>query len=504
MLEIAQRAAVQVDQRVALHVVGEDQRVATFVGVFLDQVQFARLVKHIGVVAGAANHCVQTSHTVEYVTAGVTGQHVVLVVAHGIDAGISSELEILEVAAQGVADRCANGVDFVSHGAGFDDHITDVVDHIDIVAGAPVHVVFAGIAIEDVVQGIAVQDVVEGGAGGVFDLGAKGNRQATVERIDSAVGVVLEIQTQAAVGPFVQVEGDAIALGAGIDRVVAAGIPDGFEYRPVGLPRVDVVAGLPVHVGAVQRLDGENVQHHRCRRLGRIAVVVTHDRIADIVQRRVEQCGVRRAGGKRVLEAQGMTDLVDVGHVVIGTLDRVVGGRLANPDIPAARRGGGGISPGSGLIAHQAVTAEPQVTDIGNVVGGLGKADVSHGTPGGKCRSDAVLLIAGQRIDGLVFVVRAVVGREIGCPGLDKAVGQLGRTVEGPIDACPVGSRQQAVDCFIAGEFGIKAYGITSWARHADFLSALRPFLNATATKKCDFAPETVHLTSMSHHFSDR
>jgi hypothetical protein len=36
-----------------------------------------------------------------------------------------------------------------------------------------------------------------------------------------------------------------------------------------------------------------------------------------------------------------------------------------------------------------------------------------------------------------------------------------------------------------------------------NFLSALRPFLNATATKKCDFAPETGGLTSLSHHFFD-
>ena len=133
-----------------------------------------------------------------------------------------------------------------------------------------------------------------------------------------------------------------------------------------------------------------------------------------------------------------MTDLMDVGHVVVGTLDRVVSRRFADPDITAVGSIGGRIRPGSSLVAHQPITTEPQVADIGDIVGGLCEGDVCHSAPGGQRADDAVFLIARQRVDGLVFVVGAVVGREVRSVRLDKAVSQLGRAVERPIDARPI------------------------------------------------------------------
>ncbi len=521
VFKVAQRAAVQIDEGVALHAVIEDQRVIAFVRIFFGQVQFAGLVDDIGIVTGAADQGIQARQAIEYVITGVAGQNVVKAVTRGVDVATAEEFEVFQIVAQAPAYRGAHSVDLAGQGAALENDVAGVVDHIDVVtgpanqrvgatitveqviagitgddvfsvvaiaidagigqqcevfdvgvdveaiagrgenridltgrgtgfvdpvipvvdvvgvvAGTAVHRVDTCATVENVVQVVAAQDVVEIRTDGIFDLGAIGDAQAAVE--DRATGEIG--QPDGAVGAFIEVDIDLRGLRAGIDRVVAASVPDGFEDRFVSFPLVDVVASLPTHVGAVQRLYGEDVQHHRRHGLIGVGVVVAHDRELDVVQCRVEDRRVPQGSGKWMLEAQCMTYFVDEGHVVISTLGGVLGSRITDPYVTAARDTGGGVRPGSCLVAHQAITTEPQIANVGDIVGSLGKGDVGDGAPGGQRIDDAAFLTVGQLVDGVVFVIGTVVGGEVRSAWFDKAVGQLGRAIEWPIHACPIGS----------------------------------------------------------------
>ena len=223
------------------------------------------VVDDIGIVTCSTDQGVSTAVTVENVIAGVTGDHVVRVVAVAIDVGVGLKREVLHVfiAIQAVAGRGKDRIDFARRCSCFVDPVIPVVDVVGIVTGTAIHPVHTRAAIEDVVQAVAAQDVVVVRANRIFDLGAIGNAQSALEYAPADdVG-----QSDFAVGALIEVDVDLVRLRARIDRIVAASIPDGFENGLVSFPGVDVITGLPIHIGAVKRLDGEDIQHHRSHRL---------------------------------------------------------------------------------------------------------------------------------------------------------------------------------------------------------------------------------------------
>src|SRR5262249_37783347 len=129
--------------------------VVALVGILGDRV--AGRVDEIDVVAGAADHHVVAAPAVKGVVAGVAGQRVVVGGAGGVDVAAAVEDDGLDVGADRIVDR---GMDDVVALVGvLRDHVAGIVDHIGVVAGAPLHDVGAGPAIERVVAGVAGEKV---------------------------------------------------------------------------------------------------------------------------------------------------------------------------------------------------------------------------------------------------------------------------------------------------------------------------------------------------------
>ena len=234
------------------------------------------VVDDVSVVAGAADHPVGAEAAVEHVVAAVAEQDVVQGVAGAVDVGAAGQGQVFDVGTKGVVDRSLDGVDFGQRSAGFDHVIADVIHHIGVVAGPADQGVRTAHAVEHVVQRIAGQHIVKGRACGVFDFRAVGNCQAVIyERLIHPIDECLADLAECA---LVEVQVNGGQLVAGVDRVGAARIPDSLKHRLVRCPAIDVVTGLPKHVGAIHFLDDKNIQQHRRSRLIGVRVAVTHDR----------------------------------------------------------------------------------------------------------------------------------------------------------------------------------------------------------------------------------
>ncbi len=229
--------------------------------------------------------------------------------------------------------------------------------------------------------------------------------------------VAVEIRERLAdltVTAFIQIDIDGRQLIAAINGVVAACIPDSFEDRLVGIPFIDVIAGLPQHVGTVQTLHRNDVQHHRRRWLIGVVAVVAHHCEVNIVQRRIQQELVGRTGIERVLEAQRMADFMHERHVVVSALARIrVAGFRTDPDVTGGRKVVRKVSPCCGFIVHQPIATKTQVANIAHVVAGQGESEVGNGTPCTQGIGDCSLLSIRQFVQRVIFVFWAVKRGEI-------------------------------------------------------------------------------------------
>ncbi|MNF64066.1 hypothetical protein D3C84_457890 [compost metagenome] len=401
------------------------------------------VVHHIDVIAQAAAHAIGARAAIERVVGGIAGQAVGQCVAGTVDGGAAEQGQVLDVGGQGMADQALREVGALA--GQFGDPVGGVVDHIDVVAQAADQRVDAGTAIEEVVRGVAVEGVVVGRADGVFDGGAVRDGQPLVE---GAIGAVVE-ERLADLAELARLEPEhhCAALVAGVQGVDAAGIPEGLENGLVRRPPVGVVAGLPGRVGAIQVLDGGDIQQHGAGRSERVAVVVAHDGVAYVVEACRQQVVVALAVIEGVLEAYGVADLMDEGQVVVGALGRRrLVGRRADPDVSGCRITTRQVGPG-GCVVHLAIAGEAQVAHAGGVVRGQGEPDVRHLAPGGQGAGRGCPLPDAEGVHGQVLVAVAVIGGEVGRAGGGEAVGQ--RYAAG---GAPMGAEQQAVDLVVAGK----------------------------------------------------
>src|SRR5690606_2164382 len=120
----------------------------------------------------------------------VAGDDVGTAVAGTVDVARAGQHEVLEVVAQGEADRGAHGVDAV----GLDDAVAGGIDLVEIVAfaadeevgpAAAVDGIVAGTAVQRVGGAVATQDVAERGADQVGDA-----RQRVPGRVAAGTGTV--------------------------------------------------------------------------------------------------------------------------------------------------------------------------------------------------------------------------------------------------------------------------------------------------------------------------
>ncbi|MCY1359036.1 hypothetical protein D9M69_455900 [compost metagenome] len=131
----------------------------------------AAVVDHVIAGAGAVQVGITPTPTGQPVVAGATIQRVAAVVAEqaigeGVagttQAGCAGQFQILQVGAERVVDRGADGVSALV------DRLADAVpalrNHIDVVAAAAGHRVVAGIAIQQVVASAAQKRVVAAAA----------------------------------------------------------------------------------------------------------------------------------------------------------------------------------------------------------------------------------------------------------------------------------------------------------------------------------------------------
>ena len=246
--------------------------------------------------------------------AGAAGQHVVLAVA-GERVVAAGAADILD-AAQRV------GLAIVGH-----DDVRRRVVQGDVHAGGvgEDHGVAAGAAVEDIVGGVADEDVVAGAARGVLDqragvvvveqrhgdVAGRQRGQVLIGQVVGELGLVEGRELARA-----QVDGDPVGVVAGVDRVVAAAVPDG-EQDLVARRRaladavdehlagrlaegVDAVAGIGVEVGAVHILQrGQIVLHVR---LGLVDLVAGEAAVGE----RRGRIGHQRPGLPVAIRGQGL------------------------------------------------------------------------------------------------------------------------------------------------------------------------------------------------------
>ena len=199
----------------------------------------------------------------------------------------------------------------------------------DISAAKPDEHVVALVAVERVRGLVARDQVVAEPAGGVLDDSALRDGEAALDAFD--------VGEEAAAGRRIVdggvVEEDAHGVEAVIgDRVGPARVPDrGVERaRPVRAGQgVGVVAGAEAHIGAVDRLNGGDIERHR-RALPAVAaggrpaavrpaVIVGHRRVDALVQPEIARVlavgdAEVEVGVVRVLQADAVTDLVQDGR----------------------------------------------------------------------------------------------------------------------------------------------------------------------------------------------
>ncbi|VVO19494.1 hypothetical protein PS718_04097 [Pseudomonas fluorescens] len=168
IFHVVQIALLQIDGAgLSCRIEGNGEGVITFVGQFLNECDLARLIDAVGIVTFTADHSVDAGTAVKDVIAVVACQEVVLTVADSKGAAGAGQGDVFNVGAQNIGDRGHDGIDFARQGAGFEDHITGMVDNVRVVAGATCQYVGAEAAVEDVVARVAKYLVVQCVAGTV-------------------------------------------------------------------------------------------------------------------------------------------------------------------------------------------------------------------------------------------------------------------------------------------------------------------------------------------------
>ena len=336
------------------------ERRADFVtaGIGAFERDIAGVVDHVNIVAQAASQGVGAAAAIENIGALVAVDAIVRRVAGAVDVAAAGERQIFQADAQRIRDRA---VDTVDAGAGFDDAVAGVVDHVEVVAAAAGEGVGAAAAIEGVVAAAAGDRV----AGGVADdvvgaaVAAAGNAGHAIEKqvlepaaerkrnqavhhidagaagtgalVDDVAGRVDVIDVVAGAASHRVVAGaaiDGVVAGVAVDAVVAAvgedrradarlvvdrvvtteqvvrqaqgvagGHVRGNRQRAVVEPADDVVSGRAVD----QRDAGDRAAGHRISRVGKAeTAVVLRQRAADGADRQQ-----RRSGGIDHLAREG-------------------------------------------------------------------------------------------------------------------------------------------------------------------------------------------------------
>ncbi|CAH0312610.1 hypothetical protein SRABI130_05148 [Pseudomonas sp. Bi130] len=223
-------------------------------------------VDDVGVVAEAAHHHVGAEATVQHVVAAVADQHVVQGVAGTGEVVVAGEGQVLEVAAQGVADRRHNRVDFAQRGAGFHHHVTHVIHNVNVVACTANHEVLAGTAIEEVGGGVAGEAVIEFVAGevqrggaeqhAVFDVGREGVAHRRADQVVAFVGEFSDLVGGVVddVGVVAAAAAEGVGAGAAIQPVIAGPALQGVV---VGVAEQGVVQVVADHGEVAEAGDGD-------------------------------------------------------------------------------------------------------------------------------------------------------------------------------------------------------------------------------------------------------
>ena len=216
----------------------------------------ANVGNNINVIAGAAKHRVGTGCAVEHIVAAkasegvagaVAGDVVDRSIADAADGQQTGQRQVLDFGRQRVGDARLDGIDAAQ--SNFGDHVTGIVDHIDIAAGAAGHRIGTSAAIEGIGFFVAGQAVVEFIAGPV-DCGQTGEHQILeigaqsagdarlygvvafarglgdhIARIVDNIGIIAQatnhgIQTQAAIkGVVAQAAIEGIIAGEAVENV---------------------------------------------------------------------------------------------------------------------------------------------------------------------------------------------------------------------------------------------------------------------------------------------
>ncbi|MNK82826.1 hypothetical protein D3C87_1026130 [compost metagenome] len=191
------------------------------------------VVDIVGVVAIAAAHAVGPCGTLEHVIGGIAGDEVVPLIAGAVDVRHAGEHQVLEIGAQGPADRGLHRIDLRGRGVGFHHAVERVIDHIDVVAIATGHGVGSQVAIQCVVTRTAHQ--------GIRLVGTGNHVPGVVENVLHAV-VVVGVALEA------KVTGNVVGQTLADDlRRLLVQVPDVVGIRQ----RIDFVA--QGEVGVVHR-----------------------------------------------------------------------------------------------------------------------------------------------------------------------------------------------------------------------------------------------------------
>ena len=132
------------------------------------------VVDQIGVVTRAADQRIRPRPTVDDIVGAIAGDDVVRGIARRIDRGGAGQRQILDVAAQRIADRSFDTIHTLVRL--LDHAVAGVIDDINVVARAADHHVGTRTAVQQIVADIAGQPVVQHVAGAV-DIGAAVERQ---------------------------------------------------------------------------------------------------------------------------------------------------------------------------------------------------------------------------------------------------------------------------------------------------------------------------------------
>ena len=304
-------------------------RVGPLAGRFRDLI--AEIVDDVGVVAVAAEQAVGAAGAVQGIGGGVAGDDVAQPIAGAADRR-AGQRQVLDIGAEREIDARLD--DIGATAAGLADLVAEVVDDIGVVAAAARQAVRAGSAIQRVGAGIAGDDVVEPVAGAadrragqrqVLDIGAEGEVDARLDRVDALAGrlghLVAEIVDD--IGIVAVTAGQAIRADGTIQR-----IGDGVADNDV----VEPVAGAADRRTSQRQVLDVSAQGEVDARLDRVGALA--GQFGDLVAEIVDDVGVVAVAAEEAVRAGAAVQRIgagvavdDVIEFVAGTADRRAGQR---------------------------------------------------------------------------------------------------------------------------------------------------------------------------------